>query len=195
MPDATELCSTADLKVLLGITSAAQDSLLALVKAGVEQFAKTHTGRDLLVPSTAYTEYYDGDGGSVLRLNQAPIVSVTTVHVDPARLFEAANLIPASDIIGDARSYALGFLELLTYRFTRSMKGTKVVYSAGYSVVPLDLSMAVKQIVAKQFKVAEKKMFAEGSYSVGDTTITLSPDAYPKDALKVLDSYRRVAAF
>lgn len=195
MPDATELCSTTDLKVLLGISTASQDALLALVKAGVEQFAKTYTGRDLLVPSTPYTEYYDGDGGSDLRLDQHPIVSVTTIHIDNSRLFADAALVPASDIIGDAKSYLRGFVELLTYRFTRGAKNIKVVYSAGYSVVPLDLSMAVKQIVAKQFKVAEKKMFAEGSYQVGDTTITLSPDAYPKDALKVLDAYRRVAAF
>lgn len=195
MPDATELCSTADLKVLLGISSASQDSLLALVKAGVEAWAKTFTGRDLLVPSTPYTEYYDGDETPILRLDQHPIVSVTSIHIDGARTFSAAALVPATDIIGDAKSYALGFVELLTYRFSRGVKNVKVVYSAGYSTVPLDLSMAVKQIVAKQFKVAEKKMFAEGSYQVGDTTVTLSPDAFPKDALEVLRSYRRVAAF
>lgn len=193
MPDATELTTTANLKTLLGISSTSQDSLLALIKASVEQFAKTYTGRDLLV--TAYTEYYDGDDGAILRVNQHPIVSVTSIHTDPARDFEAASLVPSDDIIGDARSYALGFIELLTYRFLRGMKSVKVVYSAGYATVPADLSQAVMLIVAKQFKVAEKKMFAEGSYQVGNMTVTLSPDAFPKDAMKVLDSYRRVAAF
>ena len=50
-------------------------------------------------------------------------------------------------------------------------------------------------ITAKQFKVAEKKLFAEGSQRVGDITVVLSPDDFPKDAMKILDAYRRVAAF
>ncbi len=195
MPNATELCTTADLKVLLGISSASQDALLALIKASVEQFAKTYTGRDLLVPDAAYVEYYDGDGCGSLRLDQHPIISVSSIYIDSARVFAAASLIPATDIIGDAKSYLLGFVELLTYRFTRGVKNVKVTYSAGFATVPADLSNAVKLIIAKQFKVAEKKMFAEGSYNIGDTTVTLSPDAFPKDAMKTLDAYRRVAAF
>ncbi len=146
MPDATELCSTTDLKVLLGISSSNQDSLLALIKASVEQYAKTYTGRDLLVAS--YTEYYDGDGGSVLRLDQSPIISISSISIDAARIFAAASLIPATDIIGDAKSSLLGFVELLTYSFSRGVKNVKVVYSAGYSTVPADLSGAVKLIIA-----------------------------------------------
>lgn len=195
MPDATELCTTADLKTLLGISTTSQDALLAVVKAGVEKWAKTFTGRDLLTSSSPYTEYHNGDGGGILRLDQHPITDIDSINIDGARVFAAATAIPEADIISDARAQALGFVELLTYRFSRGVKNVKVVYSAGYATVPEDLSMAVKQIVAKQFKVAEKKMFAEGSYQVGDTTVTLSPDAFPKDALEVLRSYRRVAAF
>lgn len=195
MPNATELCTTADLKTLLGITSSNQDSLLALVKANVEEFAKTYTARDLLVPSSNYVEYYDGDGEAILRLNQRPIVSIASIYADPARLFEAASLIPAADIISDDVQQRNGYVELYSYRFLKGRKAIKVTYSAGYATVPADLSYAVKLIVAKQFKVAEKKLFAEGTQRVGDITTVLSQDDFPKDAMRILDSYRRVADF
>ncbi len=190
MPNATELCATADLKTMLGITSSAQDTLLGLVKDSAEQYAKIHTGRDLLV--TTYTDYYDGNGARSLRLRQRPIVSVTSIYADPARLFESGSLIPASDLIADSRSLELGWIELFQYVFTRGAKSIKVVYVAGYATIPSDLSMAVKLIAAKQFKVIDKKMFAETSRTVGDQTITLNPEALPKDALNILDRYRRI---
>ena len=190
MPDATELSALADIKTMLGISDTSQDALLTIVKDSVEAYVKTYCGRDFLV--TSYTEYYDGDDCNVLRTYQRPIVSITSVSSDPARLFEAASLIPADDIIGDSKSLRLGFIELLTYRFLAGLKSTKVVYSAGYSTIPTDLSMAVKLIVCKQFKVISKKMFAEQVQSVGDMTITLSVDAFPKDAMKIVESYRRL---
>ena len=192
MPDATELAAVSDIKTMLGITSSGQDTLLALIKAAIEQRVKKITGRDLLVPSTPYTEYYNGDGGNVLRVDQRPIISVTSIYSDPARNFGAETLIPAADLIGDAKSYALGFVELLTFRFLKGLKSTKITYSAGYSTVPADLSHAVRMIVCKEFKVIDKKMFAETSQQVGDMQITLSPDKWPKDAMETIQAYRRI---
>lgn len=190
MPDATELCTRADIKTMLGLSTSNQDALLDIIKASVEQYIKTYCGRDFLVAS--YTEYYDGDGMNVLRTNQRPIISITSIHSDASRLFEAASLIPASDIIGDAKSLRLGFVELLTYQFIKGLKSTKIVYSAGYSVIPTDISMAAKLIVCKQYKVIDKKMFAEKSQGVGDMTITLAIDEFPKDAMRIVEAYRRL---
>jgi hypothetical protein len=191
MPDATELCSTSDLKTMLAITTSGEDTMLALLKAAGEKFVKTFCGRDFIIPSTPYTEYYDGDGSNVLRLDQAPIVSVTSIHSDPARLFESASLIPASDLIGDAKSLRLGWLELLTYKFLKGLKSTKVVYSAGWSTIPEDLSFAVKTLICHQYKVVGKKSWDETARQFGDVNITISPNSIPKNALDILKSYRR----
>jgi hypothetical protein len=190
MPNATELCALTDIKTLLGITSSGQDALLQIIKDSVEQYVKTRCGRDFLVAS--YTEYHDGDDFNVLRVLQRPIVSIDSIYSDPARLFTDASLIPSSDIIDDPRSKTLGFVELLTYKFLKGIKATKITYSAGYATIPSDLSMAVKLIVCKQYKVADKKLFAEGTQTTGQLTITLAPDAFPKDALDVIDRYRRI---
>lgn len=190
MPDATELCTLADLKSMLGQTASTEEALITIVKNAVEAYAKTYCGRDFIVAT--YTEYHDGDDGNLLRVDQRPINSITSLYSDPARLFESASLIPSSDIVGDTKGQRLGFVELLTYKFLKGIKSTKIVYSGGLSTIPADLSMAVKLIVCKQYKVISKKMFAENTQQVGDMTITLSPDAFPKDALKMLDAYRRI---
>jgi len=191
MPDATELFSTTQLKTMLNITGSSQDALITLVKASVEQFVKTYCGRDLLVAS--YTEFHDGDDGNLVRTIQRPIVSITSIHSDPARLFGDAALIPSSDIVDDSEGQRLGFIELLTYKFLKGVKSTKIVYSAGYSTVPGDLSYAALLIAAKQFHIASKQMFAENSREVGDLRITLSVDTFPRDAMEVIDRYKRAA--
>ncbi len=190
MPNATELCSTTDIKTLLGITSSSQDTLIALVKANVEAWVKNYCGRDFL--ATDYVEYYDGDDSNQLRLLQRPVNTITEIKCDPARLFVDASIIPTTDFIADAQTLRLGFVKLLTYKFLRGAKSTKVTYNAGYTTIPADLGYAVGLVVAKQFKVADKKLFAETSQTVGGMTITLSIDTYPKDAMKVIESYRRM---
>lgn len=192
MPDATELFALADLKTILAITSTGEDARLTLIKDAVEAWAKRYCGRDFLV--TTYTEYQDGDDSQSVRLDQRPIISITSINSDPARLFTDASLIPSSDFILDPKAQRLGFIELLTYKFLRGFKSTKIVYQAGYSVIPTDLSMALKMIAAKQFKIISKQMFAERSQQIGDLTITLSPDEFPKDALATVRSFRRMSA-
>lgn len=192
MPDATVLVSLADLKTFIKATTSGSDGIIQSIKDGVEAAVKSYVGRDLIV--TSYTEYHDGDGGSRLVLAQRPITAVTSVYADPARLFEAHTLIPASDIItGDARAWAAGIIELYQYRFLHSRKGTKVVYSAGYSTIPADLALAVKLICAKVWKIQDKSMAGQLSQTVGDQTITFSLEDWPKDAVATLKKYRRLS--
>lgn len=194
MPNPTELAARADIKTMLGLTTTAQDTLLDLIKNAVEARVQRMTGRDFLIPSVDYTEYYDGDGSNVLRLDQRPIISISSIYSDPARLFGAETLIPASDLISnDAKGWRLGYVELLTYKFLKGIKSTKITYSAGYTTIPYDLSMAVKKIVCKEFKIADKKLFAEISQQSGDMTVTLSPDAWPKDAVEAIMEHRRMS--
>lgn len=191
MPDATELATLADIKTLLGLTTSNEEALLTIVKNNVEAWVKTFCGRDFIVAT--FTEYHDGDGSSMVRVDQRPILSITSIHSDPALLFEDASLIPSTDYVTDPRGRELGFIELNQYKFLKGRKATKVVYSAGYSTIPYDLSMAVKLIVCKQYKVISKKMFAEQTQQAGDMVVTLTPDTFPKDAMDILKAYRRMA--
>lgn len=198
MPDATELVSLTTLKEFLNVSGSTLDTKLQRVKDEVEQWVKTYCGRDLLVAS--YTEYYAGDGTRCLVLDQRPIVSVTSINVDPARLFGDSTLVAnlnsgsPAQLISTALELRAGIVRLYSYVFTRGPNGVKVVYSAGLSTVPYDLQRAVKLIAAKQWKMQDLQMAGQVSQQVGDKTVTFSPDRWPQDALDILDKYKRVLA-
>lgn len=202
MPNATELCSLSDLKSYLLITTTSKDAILQPIKDSVEAFIKQYTGRDLLVPASPYIEYYDGDGSAKLILNQRPIISIASIYVDPARLFQGNTLIPSYDITTfslqdgtpavDQKAANAGVVELYYYRFLRGRKNVQVTYLAGYATVPADLAHAVKLIAAQEYKLQDKQMAGETMQRVGDKEISLSLDSVPKKAIEILDRYTRI---
>ncbi len=198
MPDATELVALADLKTFLGVTTTPLDVKLAAVKADIEAAVKNFCGRDLLVPSTPYTEYYDGDGSQQLIVNQRPVISVASIYVDPSCLFESGSLVPnlnsgsPAELISSQRKLNSGIIELFSYAFYRGRRSVKITYSAGYSTVPSDLQRAVKLITAKAWKMQDLQMTGQISQQVGDKTVTYEPDAWPKEAIEIVGRYRRI---
>lgn len=198
MPDATELVAVADLKTYLAITSSTLDAKLTAVKADIEAMVKTYCGRDLLVPSTPYTEYYDGDGSQRLIVNQRPIISVTSIYLDPSSLFTAGTLVPnlnsgsPAELISNQRQLNAGIIDLFSYAFYRGRRSVKITYSAGYATVPADLQRAVKLICAKAWKMQDLQMTGQISQQVGDKTVTYEPDTWPKEAAEILRLYRRI---
>ncbi len=191
MPDATELVSAAELKRYLMITSSSYDTILQEIKDGVEDWVKQYLDRDLLVSS--YTEYYDGDGSGSLRVRNYPITAITSIYADPARLFAAGSLIPSSDVIsGVTQNDNVGLIELYSYKFLKGVKGIKITYSAGYATIPERLQHAVKLICAREFLIQDKRMSGMVTQQVGDKTIALELDAIPKNALSILERFRRI---
>ena len=152
MPDATEIAALADVKTYLAITGSTKDAILTLIKSAVEDWVATYCARTFIIGSDR-TEYYDGDVGSSLRLRNRPIVSITSIHADPARLFAGGSEIPSSDFILDEPNKANGIVELYSYRFLEGRKGIKAIYKSGYSTMPSDLSHAVRLIVCQQFRM------------------------------------------
>lgn len=198
MPDATELVSAADLKTFLAITSSTLDAKLAAVKTDIEAMVKTYCGRDFLVPSTPYTEYYDGDGSQQLIVNQRPVISVASIYIDSSCLFESGSLVPnlnsgsPAELISSQRKLNSGIIELFSYAFQRGRRSVKITYSAGYATVPADLQRAVKLICAKAWKTQDLQMIGQISQQVGDKTVTYEPDSWPKEAAEILGRYRRI---
>lgn len=197
MPNATELVSLVNLKAFLNITGATKDTLLQAIKDGVEASVGNYCDRSFLIPSTDYTEYYDGDGTLELILNQRPIISVSEIYIDPSCLFAGATLVPnlnsgsPAQLISSTRDLNAGRVRLFMYAFLRGRRSVKVTYSAGYATVPADLQHAVKLICAKEFKVQDLGMSGQVSQQVGDKTVTFSVDTWPKNACDILDRYRR----
>lgn len=95
------------------------------------------------------TEYHDGDGISrQLYTRRLPIVAVTTLHDDPNRVYGTGDLIAAADYVIDKES---GLITLDGFAFATGLQNIKLVYGAGYQVIPQDLEEAALAIMAATF--------------------------------------------
>ena len=188
---AVALVSLDEMKRYMKIPPPGTDELdvLADLINDASAWASSYTGRNFLQAN--YTEFYDGDGSNMLILNNYPVVSLTSINDDPARVFGASSNIDISIQVQIRKDS--GVVRLWTYAFNQGSGNVKVVYSAGYPLasVPYDLRLAVKKIVAHQYRHG----FASGHIgvrqeTVGDKTVSIIEDAMPKDAKEILDGYR-----
>lgn len=188
MPDATELVSTSELRAYIQAPTG-YDTVLASIKASVEQWVKTYCRDPFLV--AARTEYHDGNGQSVLRLKHFPITDLSSINIDGDRLFADATLVDEDDIIESDESAAQGYVELKGGTFPVGQKNVKVVYSAGHSTIPADIKHAVLIMCAREFMLQDKKLTGQTSQNLGDKTINLNLEEIPRNAWDILQRYQR----
>lgn len=189
MADATELVTLADLKTYLQITTATYDVILAAIKLSVETWVKTYCRSPFLI--VEYTEYYDGNGGTSVHVQHYPITEIDEVNIDSDREFTADTEIDSDNIITSSQNNDQGVIELYDEAFSAGQKNVKVIYSAGYSVIPADLQLAVKIICGREFMGQDKMMSGMVSQNSGDRTITMSLDQIPRNAESILLAYKR----
>src|SRR5580765_8588833 len=80
----------ANVKTRLGITTSADDALLALLQNSADQWISNYCDRDF--GGGTYTEYHPG-GSEFVHLRNFPVQSVSSVNVDPGYVFAAATLL------------------------------------------------------------------------------------------------------
>lgn len=190
---AVALVSLDEMKRYMKIPPPGTDELnvLADLINDASEWATSYTGRNFL--QATYTEFYDGDGKNVLILNNYPVTVLTEINDDTSRVFGGSTAFDISKIVQLNRGSGIVALWNTAYSFTCGIGNVKVVYTAGYPLasVPYDLRLAVKKIVAHQYRHG----FASGHIgvrqeTVGDKTVSLIEDAMPRDAKEILDGYR-----
>lgn len=98
---------------------------------------------------TTVTEYYNGNGKSVLILNRKPIVAITNIEEVGAlvagNLNDSVELIAAEGIIKVKTNYGEGIYGPI---FRKGDKNIKVTYTYGLSDYPDRVKRAIKNMVA-----------------------------------------------
>lgn len=154
--------------------------------------------RSSLVSVKEVTEYYSGNGGSVLVLNRRPINEI--VNIGYVSSFEIIyNMADAMEI-----DYASGILKLKSYtgdgasatsRFSKGEKNVKVTYTYGYTELvdgegerKYDLEMAVKLWVAKMALNQIGARTGGGSISQQNWGRNFGPLGKYSDIIKQMDT-------
>ena len=160
------------------------------------------------------SETYDGPGSARLFLRIRPIVSVQSLSVDGISIPASISVTsPGFVIDGSGKSLAIrsgfggpgpggaltvGFAYLRnrqrsSWFFSEGIQNVAVTYSAGYSATPPDIEMAVRQMVAVNYKRRQwidqrTQMMAQGAGS-----IQFRDWEMPPEVRSVMDHYRRRA--
>ncbi len=193
------LISLADLKAYLSadtadefLTDTSTDNELERIINSASLFANRYTGVELL--SRSQTEYYDGDGGQVLFLDNFPVtssVSELALYIDIDRVYAASSKVDSGKIILYADR---GKIVVEDTVFTRGPQSVKITYTAGYALasVPADLAYAIKLICAAMWKKKKDKLTSIASLTVEGQSVTLVEKDIPVLAIEILNEFARV---
>ena len=156
------LDTLSNVKSRLGITTAADDTLLGLLQAAADATIAKHCHRDF--EGGSFTEYFPG-GSEFVHLRNFPVDSVTSVKVDPTYVFGADTVVPASRyVVHTDRGViqALGGPFLPTGRaglvnadvraWTAGPRVVQVVYSTATGQVPADVKEAYARLVGHGYR-------------------------------------------
>jgi len=173
----------ANVKAILNIpdTVSQWNTLLDTIVAMVDSEIEGLIGHK--IDSTAYVEKYDidSDTQNEVVLNQFPVISVTYLK-------DTDDTVSTSNYYTDLEA---GVIRLENYGtfFTAGRQTVEVSYTAGYAVVPADLSYAASILCVQHFNISRHAGISKGV--IGNYQFQLKGDL-PPEVSRILARYRRV---
>lgn len=138
---------------------------------------------------TLYIDSYWIDDISVLQLPIKPVVTITSVHSDPDRVYGSSTEITASEYDIDKQQGLLIIkTNTSTVGFSRSYRSNKVVGTFGFTLFHKDVIHAVC-VYASQLHRAKSSQ-GKKSIAIKGTTTSYSPNTIPPEVKEILYPYR-----
>ena len=155
----------------------------------IERVSKTIATRcNRVFEYQAYTEYHHGDGKfRRLVLDQFPVDSTATFQLydDYNRVYDSTTLIAITDYSVD---WANGIVTLDAFvPFLKGFNNIKIIYSAGYKVIPEDLERAAILLTVAELLDTQSAM--QGSIEIETTQ---RADRLIKQVDDIIKLYRRL---
>lgn len=175
-------------KAYMGINSPNQDSVIDAIIPKVSQFVKTYCRRTFVdFVNDSITETVHGGYGDKITLKEYPLLSVTTVAVSTDYGVTYTDLIEFTDYVVDLSDATI---IAISGDFPKLINGYQITYTAGYEDIPIDLKLAVMDLVTYYMKndMAVHSPKAPGTNTVQVEYITSS--ALPAHIRRILDMYK-----
>ena len=145
---ATLMTTQSDVKTHLGITTSADDVLLTKLQTSAEDFVANYCGRSFA--GGTFIEDHHGYVKMIL-LQNFPVASVTSLKIDPERVFDADTIIDPDDyyLFNDR-----GVVESLYGPFTSSTKpgAVRITYVTAPGDVPGMITRATAELVGHWYR-------------------------------------------
>jgi hypothetical protein len=177
-----DLCQVADVKAFLSITGSTDDTLLQTLVTNASAFVNNYINRNLL--SADYVETRNGLGSDRIAFRQYPVSAVASLVVD------GCTILPPVSPHGFGYLFDDTMLYLRNGFFPRGVQNVVISYTAGFAVVPADVSQATVEIVATKYK-RRTDLHVSGKTLNGET-ISFTMADVPASAKVTLNSYQCV---
>ena len=195
-----DLTTRSKFKAAYGISGGTKDKQIDILVTVASRWIEKKCGRTF--NETAYTELFSPGLGDprverdqrILRVDNPPIISVTSVHDDSERTFGASTEVDSSDYWNDDYNIILYHDEGKVY-FFRGERTTQAKYQGGYATIPADLEQAANIVTFHLYKLGDKQKQGVASESIGGVTVTFDLKALPEEAQDIINYYTRRLGF
>jgi hypothetical protein len=205
------LDTLANVKGRLGITSSADDSLLALLQDAADQYIANYCARDF--EGGTFTEYHPG-GSEFVHLRNYPVASVTSVKVDPTYGFGPETVLPATSYVVHTERGVIqspggpllprcgtALVNADLHFWTQGPRVVQVVYTTATGQVPGDVKEAYARLIghwyrrvktegAANFLNVQQQKYGDTFVIYGTGGTGAANDALPGDVVGLLAPYR-----
>lgn len=167
------------------------DTLIARAGAAIARYLGWPPASAGVVPTledTTHTLYLDGPGSVDLYLPIRPLVSITSIHDDPARLYPASSEVASADYTADLGAGLLTCDSDGSHgTWSTGTRAIKVVCVAGYATIPADIEQAVCILVGHWWRLRTEG--GRESISAGGTSISVTAATLPPEVRELLTPY------
>jgi hypothetical protein len=190
----TDLITLAEYKTLKGLTSTNDDAKLTPLIASVSKLVKTYCGTSFLdYYTTALVEYFNVDyGAEFVQLTESPVVEIVSVQERPGFSESYVTLTSADYYLDTSLDTLFRMSGNSSIYFARGPGAVKVTYKAGYATCPVDLKLAVADLITYYLKEEHKTQRSIASTQMQNQGSSSQPKSadFPDHIKRVLDLYR-----
>jgi len=191
------LITLAEYKEAEGLSNPKDDLRLQTLLPSISELVKTYCGNSLVdYYSTNKVETFSIDWAtSVVQLTESPLNTV--VSVEERRSYnEAYTTLTLTNfdyyVDGNTDSIFRTNNGGRTINWATGVGAVKITYTAGYATLPVDLKLAVIDLMTYYFKREHKERRTLGAASIQNSTTTSQSDnvGFPDHIKRVLDLYK-----
>ena len=189
-----DLITLAEYKEAEGIASPKEDLRLASLIPAVSQLVKTYCGNSLIdFYSTNKVETFNMDWSThVIQLTESPVNAIVSVEKRDS-VTDSYTTVASTEYYLDTSTDSVLYVTGSTYKnWPRGAGSVKITYTAGYASCPVDLKLAIFDLVTYYLRDEHKERRTLGGASIQNQGSTSLRDsvAFPDHIKRVLDLYK-----
>ena len=191
------LITLAEYKEAEGLSNPKDDLRLQTLIPSISELVKAYCGNSLVdYYSTNKAETFSIDWAtSVVQLTESPLNTVVSVEERRSYNEAYATLTTANFdyyVDGNTDSIIRTNSGGRTINWATGVGAVKITYTAGYATLPVDLKLAVIDLMTYYFKREHKERRTLGGASIQNSTTTSQADnvGFPDHIKRILDLYK-----